>query len=605
MTWEALATLLIIAAILIALARNLGGADVVFMGAVALLGVLGLFSRRFPSPRELAGVFGNEGLLTVAVLYVVAAGLTETGALALVTGKVFGRPRSLLTTQLRMIVPVAGLSAFLNNTPVVAMFVPALNEWRKKTGISASKLFMPLSYAAILGGTCTLIGTSTNLVVRGLMEETRALDPTLPQFGMWTISLVGVPVGLVGLVYILVASRALLPDRDPMQVALSDPREYTVEMMIEKESPLDGQTVSEAGLDEIAAASLIEIQRDGEIIPAVEAHQVLREGDRLIFAGVIESVAELQRLRGLVPASEQVFKLQDPREQRCLVEAVLSQTHPMIGDSVGGGKFRARYGAAVIAVHRNGRRIDKAIREIALEPGDTLLLETHPRFLERYHNSSDFLLVSAVADSTPRRHHRAWIALAILGVVVLLLALEQLGVSVFVAALLGAVLMLLFRCCSLEQARRAIDWPTLIAIGASFAVGKAMETTGAAGVIADQTMLLFRAVPSQWEPFAALAGIYLVTLLFTELVTNNAAAALAFPIAHLTAQSLDVNFLPFAIAVAIGASAGFVVPAGYATHMMVNAPGGYRFGDWVRFGLPLDVIIMVSTVIITPLVFPF
>lgn len=611
--WEGWATMFVVIGVLVALARDWAGADIVLLAGAALLMVLGTIGadNKLPSAREMAGVFGNDGLLTVGVLYIVAAGLTETGGLSLITERMLGRPKSVLGAQVRMTAPVAAISAFMNNTPVVAMFVPVINDWCKKSRLSPSKLFMPLSYAAILGGICTLIGTSTNLVVQGLMIQTQQsqiaahkLDPsvqvTMPTLGFWDLGAVGFPAAVVGLLYIFFASRWLLKDRKPASATLENPREYTVEMLVQPGSAIDGQTIEHAGLRHLPGAYLMEIQRDDETLVAVGPEQVLRGNDRLIFVGVVDSVVDLQKIRGLVPATDQVYKLAEPRHNRVLIEAVVSNACPIAGMTIREGRFRTRYDAAVIAVHRNGQRINKKIGDIILEAGDTLLLEAHPNFQNIHRNSRDFYLVSAVQDSQPRRHERAWIALAIMLVMVVAMSFES-YVPVLVAASTAAGLMLLSGCCSVEQARRSIDWSTLLAIGAAFGIGLSMKTSGAAEFLAQHMIAVFHG----FGPWGVLIGVYAITLLFTEVVTNNAAAALAFPIAHSAAAAMGVSFMPFAIVIAIAASAGFATPLGYQTHLMVYGPGGYRFSDFLRFGLPLDLLVMLVAVALTPMVFPF
>lgn len=600
MGWEAWIAIAVVGLTLVALARDWAGTDLVLLGGVTILMTLSALSDRFPTPRQVAADFGNEGLLTVGVLFVIAAGLTETGGMSLLTTRLLGRPRSVLGAQARMMGPVAVISAFLNNTPVVAMFVPVVSDWCKKAGISPSKLFIPLSYAAVLGGMCTLIGTSTNLVVQGMMIGAQRTDSTMPRMGFWTIGAVGLPVAVVGIAYILLTSRWLLKDRAPASVQHADPREFTVEMMVQPASAIDGSTIEQAGLRSLPGCYLIEVQRDGETFVAVGPQQVLRGNDRLIFAGVVGSVVDLQRIRGLAPATDQVFKLSDPRHQRVLIEAVVSNTCPAVGRSIRDARFRSRYDAAVIAVHRNGARIDRKIGDIVLQAGDTLLLEAHPRFGENHRNSRDFFLVSAVEDSQPRRHDKAWIALAILAAMVVAMSFEK-YFSVLNAALLGAGLMLVSGCCSADAARRSIDWSTLLAIGAAFGIGRAIETTGAANGIAEA----MTGVMGRFGPWGTLLAIYAVTLLFTEMVTNNAAAVLAFPIARAAAESMDVAFMPFAICIAVAASAGFATPLGYQTHLMVYGPGGYRFSDFIRAGLPLDFLVMTMAVSLTPLFFPF
>ena len=602
MTWEALVALTVIGAVLYALARDLAATDVVLLGAATVLMSLSMVSDRFPTPREFVAPFGNEGLVTIAALYVVAAGLTETGAVAIVAERLFGRPATVVEAQARVMVPVAGVSAFLNNTPVVAMFLPVLSEWSAKSGISPSKLFIPLSYAAVLGGTCTLIGTSTNLVVHGLMIEAQKTDPSMPLMGMWTLSPIGVPAAVVGILFVLLASPWLLPDRRSATNPLSDPREYTAELLVQPGSAIDGLTIEAAGLRHLPGAYLAGVVRGGRSMMPVAPDEVLLGNDQLIFVGGVDSVIDLHRTRGLLPAEAHAFDLHARPANHCLVEAVVSENCPLIGTGIREASFRTRYDAVVVAVQRNGERIAGKIGDIVLKPGDTLLLETHTRFLRHWRNSRDFFLVSGVPDSAPRRHHQSGTATIILGVMVTVVALEQYtGVSVLNAALLAAAAMGVTRCLSADQARRSIDWPTLISIGAALGIGRAMETTGVARLSADGIL----GVMAPLGPIGVLAAVYLLTLVFTEILTNNAAAALAFPIAHAAAVALGASFLPFAVAIAMAASAGFATPLGYQTHLMVYGAGGYRFSDYVRIGVPLDLLIMAVTVTLTPFFFPF
>lgn len=602
MAWEAYTTLFVVGLVLYLLWKNVAGPDVILLGGAVILTLLSVVSPKFPSASQFAAQAGNEGVLTVAVLFVVAAGLTETGGMNRATERFFGRPKTTAGAQARLMLPVAGISAFLNNTPVVAMLVPVIDDWCKKTGLSPSKLFIPLSYAAILGGICTLIGTSTNLVVQALLVEARRTDPSVPLMGMLTLTPIGVPVAIAGVGLIIVLSRWLLPDRRAFRADVQDARQYSVEMMVQPGSRVDGLTIEGAGLRHLPGAFLSAIERDGEAMPAVAPSQVLRGGDRLHFVGVVESVADLQRLSGLQPATDEVHKLKGSRLNQLLIEVVVSDTSPLVGRTIRGGQFRTRYDAAVIAVYRNGERVGGKIGDIALRAGDALLLQGHRDFVARHRNNREFLLVAPIENTQPVRHDRAWIAVAIMVAMIVVASLETvIGLTVFQAALLAAAAMGVAGCLSAEQARRSIDLPILIAIVSALAIGRAIESTGLAGHAASG---IVRALQG-FGPWAVLGGIYLITLLFTELVTNNAAAALALPIALATAHNLNVNAMPFIIVVAIAASAGFATPLGYQTHLMVYGPGGYRFSDFVRMGLPLDVLCMVLTVILTPLVYPF
>jgi di/tricarboxylate transporter len=568
--------------------------DVILIGAVLLLMLFGVLT-----PGQALAGLSNDGVATIAVLFVVGAAVRETGAVDFITARIFGRPQTPERAIARMMLPTMAFSAVMNNTPLVAMMIPAVSDWARTNRFPASKLMIPLSYAAILGGTCTLIGTSTNLVVQGmLLKDIDAGRVQGPGLGMFDISWVGVPAAIAGGLFILAFSRWLLPDRRPAISMLDDPREYTVEMQVAADSPLVGKTIEAAGLRHLQGVYLAEIDRQGNVMPAVSPQEVLRGGDRLLFVGVVESVVDLQRIRGLVPATDQVAKLSAPRPQRCLIEAVVSNSCPLVGKTIRDGRFRNVYNAVVVAVARNGQRLHKKIGDIVLHAGDTLLVEAHPSFADQQRNSRDFFLVSRLEGSNPPRHDRAWIAMIVL--VGMVAAVTLGGVSILIAALAAAALMLLTRCLTVEAARRSFDWEVLLAIAASLAVGLALETTGAAKDIAEQMIALARG-----RPWVALAIIYAITLIVTELITNNAAAALMFPFAIVTAQGLGVNYMPFVIAVMMAASAGFATPIGYQTNLMVYGPGGYRFGDYVKIGVPLDILVGVVTVGLAPLVWPF
>ena len=564
-------------------------ADLVFVGGLTLLLVLGVLS-----PAEALVGFSNEGVATVGILYIVVAGLKETGGIHWISQKLLGKPTSLVGAQLKVMLPVTFLSAFLNNTPVVAMLIPAISDWSKKFGLSVSKLMMPLSYAAILGGTCTLIGTSTNLVINGLLLEQ---SPNLA-LGMFDLAWVGLPTAVVGILFILLTSRWLLPNRKSAMSQLRNPREYSVEMVVDPDGPLVGKTIEGAGLRHLTNLYLAEIDRKGRTIPAVGPSEVLLAGDVLVFVGIVESVVELQRIRGLSPATSEVFKLEVPRSRRVLIEAVVSDSFPLLNRSIREGRFRSRYGAAVIAVARNGVRLNKKIGDIRLRPGDTLLLEASEGFSEQQRNSKDFFLVSAVEDSTPLRFDRIFVALGILTIMVLVAAVGWL--SMFEAALAAAALMVITRCLNGSAARRSIDWSVLIVVASAFGLGNALELSGAAESIA--LGLTGLVGPS---PYLTLIALYLLTAVFSSLITNNAAAVLMFPIALALANDMGVNVLPFAVTIMMAASASFATPIGYQTNLMVYGPGGYRFSDYLRIGVPLNFVTALVALSVIPLVWRF
>ncbi|MFT7460419.1 MAG: di/tricarboxylate transporter, partial [Planctomycetota bacterium] len=536
----------------------------------------------------------NEGVVTIAAMFAVAAGLRETGALRWLSDYFMGTPKSLSSAQNRIMWPTAMLSAFMNNTPLVAMLLPMIDEWSKKHRLSASKLLMPLSFASILGGTCTLIGTSTNLVVNGwIIEE---LDH--PGLGMFEISIIGIPVAIVGIVYILIAQRWLLKDRKPAISHSDDAREYTVEMMVEKAGRLVGKTIQEAGLRGLPGLYLIEIDRGGEILPAVSSNITLLAEDRLIFAGVVESVVDLQGISGLGLATDQVYKMNDPRSNRILIEAVVSNTCPLIGKSIRDGHFRTIYNAAVIAVARNGERINKKIGDIVLQPGDTLLLETRQSFVEQQRNNRDFYLVSQVEASRPLNHEKAGLALSLL---LALIALVTFGLmSMLQGALLIAGIMVLSKCCSASVARRAIDMQTLLVIAAAIGLGKAMQLSGLATAIGELMLGLVGA-----NPTLMLIAVLAVTMLLGNMITAKAGAVLMLPIVVSIASELGVSHAPFIIAVMFASATSLATPISYPTNLMVYGAGGYRFKDYLMLGVPLSVLIIIMGSILIPIFWAF
>ncbi len=599
-------TLLVTVGVLLTLILTRIGADLVMLAGLALLMTVDAVSDQitiFKSANDALGGFANEGTITVGVLFVVAAAIRETGGLTSIAMRILGRPKTLMAAQTRMIVPVAAMSTVMNNTPLVAMMLPLITDWARKNRISPSKLLMPLSFATILGGVCTLLGTSTNLVVHGLLisyQNEHQLAPRAHGYGMWffDVTWVGVPCAIAGLIYIVLFSRWLLPERIPPVSLEADPREYSVEMLVEPGSALVGKSIEEAGLRQLPGMYVMEIEREGEIIPMVAPEQKLEANDRLVFVGIVDSVVELQRIRGLRPATNQVFKLNAPRPARCLIEAVVSNTCRLAGQTIRDGRFRSVYNAVIIAVARNGERIHKKIGDIILKPGDTLLLEASPSFADAHRNSRDFYLVSKVEDSTPPRHERGWISLLILALMVIAAGTGLL--SMLNAALLAAGAMVLTRCINSSTARRSVDLQVLLMIGAALGLGKAMENSGAAAFVVNHFIGI-----AGTNPWLALAVITALTTLFTETMSNAAAAALMFPVAMVTSQTLDVSYMPFVIAIMVAASCSFSTPIGYQTNLMVYGPGGYRFIDYLRFGGGLNVLMWIITVTVTPVVWPF
>jgi di/tricarboxylate transporter len=589
MAWEAWLTLSVVVGCFTTMAFTRVSPDIIMSGGLTLLLVSGVLL-----PEEALAGFANQGMLTVAVLYVVVSGLTETGAVGWIVQHILGRPRTMFQAQARLMAPAAILSAFLNNTPVVAVFLPAVKVWARHNNLNLSRLLIPLSYASIVGGTCTLIGTSTNLVVNGLLLD----QVGSPGLDMFDLAWIGLPITVSALLFILMFSGKLLPDRNEPLLHSDNMREYTTEMIVEEGSPLEGCSIEKAGLRSLHGLFLAEIERDGDSMPAVDPHARLEANDRLIFVGAIESVVDLHRIRGLAPATNQVLKLEGDRKDRSFFEAVVSGTCPLAGKSVREGRFRTHYHAVIIALARNGERQRGKIGDMVLRTGDTLLLEARPNFIDQQGRSRDFLLVSEVGGFHPPNHKGAPVALAItIGMVVV--AASGL-LSMLEATLVAAGFMIASGCTSGRVARQAPDWQVLVVIATSFGVGAALQTSGAAGVLADVIIGL-----AGGNPWATLTLVFTATALLTSIATNNVAAVLAFPIALSASDQMGVDIMPFAVTIMVAASASFATPIGYQTNLMVYNAGGYRFADFVRIGVPLTLLVGLVTVGLVPLIWGF
>ena len=579
MDWQGWFSLFLTVGALFVLILTRIGPHFVMMAVLTILSVFGVLS----AEEALIG-FSNSGLITVAAMFVVAAGIHSSGGIDLLVNKVLGKPTDARSAIARLFPPVVLLSGFLNNTPVVATMIPAIHAWSRKINIPPSKLMIPLSYTAILGGTLTLIGTSTNLVVNGQYQELTGQEG----FSLFSITAVGLPVTILGLLFIWCFLPKWLPDRSEKK-AFANLREFTLEVAVAENGPLVGKTVAEAGLRNLNRVYLVEIERKDTIITAAPSEEKLFGGDRLIFAGDTEAISDLLRIHGIVPSAEndQGEALTIDRAERRLVEAVVSPHCDALGLAIRDAKFRDRYGAVVLAVARGGERVQGNLGSIKLEAGDTLLLEARPAFVSRQRYNKDFLLINDL-DTEPPRYERAYLSWTIL--VALVLAAGFGLTSMMNASLLGAGLMIMTRCCSVSQAEKSLDLTVIITIAASFALGTALHKTGAASFIAENIISL-----SGGTPWLMLVLSYLAVSLMTETITNNGAAVLMLPIVLEMTEKAGLNNEPFVFAVMMAASASFATPLGYQTNLMVFGPGGYRFSDFVKVGVPMNIFIAFST----------
>ncbi|ABP00509.1 DASS family transporter: sodium ion/sulfate, partial [Ostreococcus lucimarinus CCE9901] len=583
------------------LLRDYVAADWTMMLAVATLNLCGVITLA----ESLAG-FANEGLLTVGALFVVAAGISATGGLDWYMGKVLGKPRTPAGAQLRLMLPIACVSGFLNNTPVVAVMIPIVLRWAEATGMAKEQLMIPLSFASVLGGTCTLIGTSTNLVVQGMVEtwtREHAGRGGEVKIGLFDLGLYGVPVALAGIAYVLLASPFLLPKgarrigsgpRD--QRRGEDEEDLLVGARVEGWSPAVGHTVAASGLRGLPGLYLVSVRRNQALLRAIGPEFILNQGDILYFTGMIESLGKvLRRVPGLAPySSDQVDKLEISSHDRRLIQAVVAKTGDLVGKSIRDIKFRTRFNAVVIAVHREGARVHSRIGDVVLHPGDVLLLDAGEDFKQSARAQGAFALISVLDDSTPPRLR---LLIPSLLCALAMISLYTAGVmELFTAAVLAAAVMIASGTLTQQEARNAIKWDVIVTIAGAFGISRAMQNSGVAEAVAKKLVALGR-VTNTGE-IGLLVAVYLATFLISNIVTNNAAAALMLPIAASAAESENIALEKMAFLLMLAASASFMSPFGYQTNLMVYGPGGYVFADFIKFGFPMQITLLIVSIVV-------
>ncbi len=530
--------------------------------------------------------FSNHGMLAVGFLYVVASAIHSTGLINAIGDRMMGgNGRSDRVRLLRVLPSVAGASAFMNNTPIVAVLIPIIKNFCRRMNLSPSKYLLPVSYAAILGGTCTLIGTSTNLVVHGFL-----LEKGHSGFNFFDFAWIGIPLTFIGIGVAVLYVQKVLPEFKDSMVQLGDnTREFVVALKIGPDYPHIGSTVEEAGLRHLQGLFLFQIERNGIVIAPVQPDRTIREGDRLFFTGIPETIVELQKQTGLKVISDLDFDIKNYDSNRIKpYEIVLSESSPLVGQKVRESDFRRQYEAVILAIHRNGKRIKEKIGDIVLEAGDTLLILADQEFHKRWYHSPDFLLVSS-SEETPSRS--TWQSTAIFSILIIMIGTVVTGLLDMVTAAAAATLILLGAGLILGQhALKSVDWRVLVVIASSFGIAAGLENAG----IADLAGTALATIAEPAGLWGAIALIMLVTMIYSEMITNNSAAVLIFPVMISVVSATGYELIPMAMAVAIGASAAFSTPISYQTNLMVYGPGRYRFTDYLKAGIPMDVIILLS-----------
>ncbi len=580
----------VVATIALLATERLPAAMTMFGSALSLL-LLGVLDEE----QAFSG-FSNPAPITIAGLYVLAGAAEITGALGSLTDRSLDeRPgRSERASLARLLYPVALSSGLIANTPLIGILAPRVSSWARRTGRSPSRYLMPLSFAAVLGGVITVIGTSTNLVVSGLLAD-RGMEP----LGFFEITKVGLPIALAGVTLLVLIAPRLLPDRAPAQQSLeATAREFTLEMRVMQGGAVDGKSVDAAGLRHLEGVFLVALERAGDTIAPVAPDRVLIAGDRLTFAGNIDQVLDLQRLSGLESQEHRHFDVLGTGPGRQVYEAVIAERSGLVGSTLRDVDFRNHFGAAVLAVHRAGERVSGKLGSVRMRAGDVLLVLADADFGERWRDGHDFLVLSATDGAAPHRRDRARLVEA---ATLFLIITSATGVlSLTEAALVTAVGLLGFGVLTPTEAGRSIDTNVLVIMASSIALGTAVETSGLASEVARIVLATF----DGYGTVGVLAAILLATIVATELLSNNAAAALMLPIALSTAAQASYEPRALAIVVLIGASCSFLTPIGYQTNTMVYGMGGYRFTDFTKAGAPLTLLVAVLTLLLVPVAFP-
>jgi Di- and tricarboxylate transporters len=580
MTGEMIFVGLVIVLMLIGLSFEVIRADFLIFLVLVIFLITGVIS----SEQALSG-FSNEGMLTVLLLFIVAGAIQKHGIIELVVYKLLGKAANVKKSMIKVMLPVGLSSGFLNNTPIVVALTPIIRDWAVDNGYSPSKFLIPLSYMTILGGTITMIGTSTTLVVHGLL-----VGAGLEGFSFFTLAAVGVPITAAGLIYLLTLGYKLLPEHLGAKEQISqETKEFLAEAIIEDKFEHEGETVTKLGRDVLDGIYVIEIIRNNSRVYPVTGETKVLAGDHIIFSGSLNTIGKIQKFKGVTIKTGTELTLDDVvNKDSHLIETVVSHNSSLLNKTLKEANFKTRYDAGVIAIHRNNQRIKSRVGDIVLKTGDTLLLLADNNFINMHKYSGDFYVVNDVAppENLNQDMRKGWVSLIALVSMILVVTLGWF--TMLEAMMILVVLLIGFKFISPNEVKKFVQFDVILLISSAFAVGAAMTESGLAQYIAGG----LTALATPFGILGVLFIVYLVTNCFTEVITNSAAAVLMFPIALEVADAMNIEYMGLIITVAIAASASFMTPIGYQTNLIVYGPGGYKFSDYIKVGAPLALITM-------------
>jgi di/tricarboxylate transporter len=572
--------------------REWASPDLLALSAMALLLVTGVLSTD-----EALAVFSNGAPIVIGCMFVLSAGLERTGAidsLAQVFTRIAGTTE--WRAQLALALLIVPLSALVNHLPVVVVFVPVILALARNSDLKASRLLIPLSFFSILGGTCTLIGMKTNLLVNGIAHR-----HGLPQFGMFEITGLGLIFAVIGVAYLLVFARKLLPHRESLAALIGAgiPRMFLTQAVISNASPLLGKTIAETPLARLREARIIDVMRNGERIETPLEALRFAAGDQLLLETPVAGVKGIKEMPGVLFQSEAELGVATTGEREAiLMEGILGNRSTFLGKTLRDLNFRKQYGVHILAVHRQGENLREHFEDVELAFGDTLLVQGPAEGIHRLMQERDFLSLTEPTQRAFRRH-KAPLAILASGSVIVLGAFHVLPIAAL--ALIAAIFVVVTGCLDIEEAREAVEWRILYMILGMLALGTSMETTGAAHLIASGVT----AAVGRFGPAVTLSVTYLVATVLTELISNNAVAVLLTPIAFEIAATMGVDARPFAVAIMFGCAASFATPIGHQTNTYVFGAGGYRFVDFPKIGAPLNILLWIVASILIPIFWPF